>query len=65
MGDLIVFLQVMGYLIVFLIGLSFVIFWMVVFWRLMCAHEKIADSVEWLARQNHRQEQQPNSLGDD
>ena len=64
MGDLIVFLQVMGYLIVFLIGLSFVIFWMVVFWRLMRAHEKLANSVAWLARQNYGQEQQPNSLGD-
>jgi hypothetical protein len=63
-GDLIVFLQVMGDLIVFLIGLSFVIFWMVVFWRLMRAHEKLANSVAWLAQQNHGQEQQPNSLGD-
>ena len=64
MGDLIVFLQVMGDLIVFLIGLSFVIFWMVVFWHLMRAHEKLANSVAWLAQQNHGQEQQPNSLGD-
>ena len=41
------------------------ILWLVIGWRAMRAHEKIADSVEWLARQNHRQEQQPNSLGDD
>ena len=37
---------------------------MVTGWRAMRAHEKIADSVEWLARQNYRQEQQLNSLGD-
>ena len=41
------------------------IFWMVVGWRAMRAHEKIADSVEWLARQNSRQEPQSGSLGDD
>ncbi|MDE0637155.1 MAG: hypothetical protein OXI43_15055 [Candidatus Poribacteria bacterium] len=41
------------------------IFWMVVGWRAMRAHEKLADSVEWLARQNSRQEPQSGSLGDD
>ncbi len=41
------------------------IFWMVVGWRAMRAHEKIADSVEQLTRQNSRQEPQSGSLGDD
>lgn len=41
------------------------IFWMVVGWCAMRAHEKIADSVEQLTRQNSRQEPQSGSLGDD
>jgi uncharacterized membrane protein len=49
----------------FLFGIFTTILWLVIGWRAMRAHEKIADSVEWLVRQNHRQEQQPNSLGDD
>ncbi len=48
-----------------LIVLFLTIFWMVLFWRLMRVHEKLADSVEWIARQNSRQEQQSNPLGDD
>ncbi len=48
----------------FLFGVFTTIFWMVVFWRLMRAHEKLANSVAWLARQNYKQEQQPNSSGD-
>ncbi len=39
-----------------LIGLFGVIFWMVVGWRAMRAHEKLADSMEWLARQKYRKE---------
>lgn len=50
--------------ITLLLTLPLTIFWMVTGWRAMRAHEKIADSVEWLARQNYRQEQQLNSLGD-
>ena len=49
----------------FLFGIFTTILWLVIGWRAMRAHEKIADSAEWLARQNYRQEQQPNSLGDD
>ena len=39
-----------------LIGLFSVIFWMVVGWRAMRAHEKLAESMEWIARQNYRKE---------
>lgn len=46
-------------------GVFTAIFWMVVGWRAMRAHEKLADSVEWLARQNSRQEPQSGSLRDD
>ena len=31
-----------------------VIYWMVVGWRAMKAHEKVADSLEWIARQSAR-----------
>ena len=48
-----------------LFGIFTTILWLVIGWRAMRAHEKIADSVEWLVRQNYKQEQQPNSLGDD
>ena len=50
-----------------LIYTSFVsIFWMITGWRAMRAHEKIADSVEWLARQqSSSQETRSSSLGDD
>lgn len=41
------------------------IFWMVVGWRAMRAHEKLSDSVEQIARQSNRQEPQSGSLGDD
>lgn len=45
---------------------SFVtIFWMITGWRAMKAHEKLADSVESLARQSNRQEPQSGSLGED
>ena len=36
-----------------LFGLFSAIFWMVVGWRAMRAHEKLADSMERLARQNY------------
>ncbi len=39
-----------------LIGLFGVIFWMVVGWRAMRAHEKLADSMEWFVRQVYRKE---------
>jgi hypothetical protein len=55
----------MGELIVFLIALFFTIFWMVVGWRAMRAHEKLADNVELIARRNYRREQQSNPLGED
>lgn len=32
------------------------IFWMVVGWRAMQAHEKIADSIEWIARNSAKQQ---------
>lgn len=38
------------------LGLFSAIFWMVVGWRAMRAHEKLADSMEWLARQYYRKE---------
>ena len=44
-----------------LIGLFSAIFWMVVGWRAMRAHEKLADSMEWLARQYYRKEQDSNA----
>ncbi len=39
------------------IGWLITIFWMVVGWRAMRAHEKLADHVEWLARQSNKKEQ--------
>lgn len=33
------------------------VFWMITGWRAMRAHEKLADSLEWIARQTNRQEQ--------
>lgn len=51
--------------LVMLFGIFTGIFWLVIGWRAMLAHEKLADSVEWLARQNSRQEPQSASFGDD
>ena len=48
----------------FLFGIFTTILWLVIGWRAMRAHEKLANSVAWLARQNYKQEQQPNSSGD-
>lgn len=48
-----------------LIGLFSAIFWMVVGWRAMRAHEKLADNLEWLARENYRKEQDAVSSIDD
>ena len=42
--------------ITLLFGLFSAIFWLVVGWRAMRAHEKLADSMEWFARQYHRKE---------
>ncbi len=44
-----------------LTGLFGVIFGIVIGWRAMRAHEKLADSMEWLARQNYRKEQDSNT----
>ncbi len=52
-------------LIVLLISICFVIYWMVVFWRIMLAHEKLAESVERIWLQKYRQEQQNTSSRDD
>ncbi len=49
----------------FLISLGFVIFWMVVFWRIMRAHEKLADSVERYWQTKYRQEQVRNASKED
>lgn len=51
--------------ITLLLGLFSAIFWMVVGWRAMRAHEKLADSMEWLARQNYRKEQDSVSSRED
>ena len=51
--------------LVMLFGIFTGIFWMIVGWRAMQAHEKLADSVESLARQSNRQEPQSGSLGED
>ncbi len=37
-----------------LFGLITSIYWMIVGWRAMQAHEKVADSLEWIARQSAR-----------
>ena len=44
-----------------LLGLFTAIFWMIVGWRAMRAHEKLADLLEWLARQYYRKEQDTNT----
>jgi len=51
--------------IMFFLSIVFVIFWMVVFWRIMRAHEKLAESVEryWVTK--YRQEQRINASKDD
>ena len=47
-------------------GIFIKVLWLVIGWRAMRAHEKLADSVEWLAQQsNNKQEPQSDSLGDD
>lgn len=52
-------------LITFMIVLPLTVFWMVVAWRAMRAHEKLADNAEWLARQYYRKEQDSvSSIGD-
>ena len=56
---------VMIIIITLVFTLPLTIFWMVVGWRAVRAHEKLADSVEGLARQNSRQEPQSGSLEDD
>lgn len=47
-------------------GVFTAIFWMVVGWRAMRAHERLADSVESLARQrtSQRETQSSSSTGD-
>lgn len=42
------------------IFLPLTIFWMIVAWRAMRAHEKIADYVEWMVRKDNTQEQETN-----
>ena len=44
-----------------IIGLFSAIFWMIVGWRAMRAHEKLSDSIELLERQNYRKEQDSNT----
>ncbi len=44
-----------------IIGLFSAIFWMIVGWRAMRAHEKISESIESLVRQNYRKEQDSNT----
>ena len=46
------------------ITLPLTIFWMIVAWRAMQAHEKLADSIEKLASQNDKRDQQSNLLGE-
>lgn len=52
-------------IILLVLSLAFIIFWMVVWWRIMRAHEDIADSIHKISRKNFWQEQQSNSLQDD
>lgn len=56
MGGLIDTMQMLTVLTL-LLGLFSAIFWMIVGWRAMRAHEKLADSMEWFARQYYRKEQ--------
>ncbi len=46
-------------------GLFTAVFWMITGWRAMRAHEKLADSLEWLARQTSRRDQDINPSDDD
>lgn len=52
-------------LLMYILSLCFVIFWMVVFWRIMRAHEKLADSVERYWEIKYRQDQRINASKDD
>lgn len=47
------------FIIVFMYALAAIItiLWLIIGWRAMRAHEKLADSMEWLARQIYRKEQ--------
>ncbi|MCY4402023.1 MAG: hypothetical protein OXD54_05545 [Candidatus Poribacteria bacterium] len=51
--------------IMFFLSIVFVIFWMVVFWRIMRAHEKLAESVERYWQIRYRQDQRNNASKDD
>lgn len=47
-----------GFIILtFLLSIFFAIMWLVIGWRVMRAHERLADSLEWIARQYYRKEQ--------
>lgn len=41
------------------------VFWMITGWRAMRAHEKLADSLEQIARLTYRQQQENNPTDDD
>lgn len=52
-------------LLMYIFSLCFVIFWMVVGWRIMRAHEDLADSIDRISRKKYWQEQQPKLYKDD
>ena len=58
-------MEVLIMIILFFLSLSFVIFWMVVWWRIMRAHEDLADSIHRISVKKYWQEQQSISLQDD
>ncbi len=48
-----------------LVWTSFIsVFWMITGWRAMRAHEKLADSLEQMARLTYRQQQENNPTDD-
>ena len=44
-------------LFIYALAAIITILWLIIGWRAMRAHEKLADSMEWLARQIYRKEQ--------
>ena len=50
-------IEVIIVLFIYALAAIIIILWLIIGWRAMRAHEKLADSMEWLARQIYRKEQ--------
>lgn len=48
-----------------LLGFITTIYWIIVGWRAMKAHEKVADSLEWMARESAKSNNSNVNIGSD